>query len=115
MIEYDEAYVEKASAKKIQNQLNRGKGSQRQVIVAVAAESTPLEDIVTGEKSQHCGFFKMKVLSNETAESIEQFVKDSIDKKSVLTTDKNQASENLERLLDNHIKVKSSKTVAMGS
>ena len=114
MVEYDEAYVEKATAEKIRNQLKRGKGSQKQVIVAVAAESTPLEDIDTGEKSQHCGFFKMKVLTNETAESIEQFVKDSIDKKSVLTTDKSQASVNLERLVDNHIKVKSSKIVANG-
>ena len=89
MVEYDEAYVEKATAEKIQNQLKRGKGSQRQVIVAVAAESTPLEDVVTGEKSQHCGFFKMKVLRNENAESIGQFVTNSIDKKSVLTTDRN--------------------------
>jgi hypothetical protein len=114
MVEYDEAYVEKATAEKIQNQLKRGKGSQRQVIVAVAAESTPLEAIVTGKKSQHCGFFKMKVLRNETAASIEQFVTNSIDKKSVLTTDKNQASVNLERLVDNHIKVKSSKSAANG-
>jgi hypothetical protein len=50
MVEYDEAYVGKATAEKIQNQLKRGKGSQRQVIVAVAAESTPLEDVVTGKK-----------------------------------------------------------------
>jgi hypothetical protein len=56
----------------------------------------------------------MKVLRNETAESIEQFVTNSIDKKSVLTTDKNQASVNLERLVDNHIKVKSSKSAANG-
>lgn len=50
MVEYDEAYVEKATAEKIRDQLKRGKGSQKQVIVAVGAESTPLEDIDTGEK-----------------------------------------------------------------
>lgn len=44
MVEYDEGYVEVATKKQIKNQLKRGKGSQRQAQVAVAVESTPLEN-----------------------------------------------------------------------
>ncbi|MCH7410530.1 IS1595 family transposase [Belliella sp. DSM 111904] len=108
MVEYDEAYVEKAVDEELKNQLKRGKGSQRQAIVAVAAESTPLEDENTGEKSKHCGFFKMKVIPDASASSFEGFVNDAIDKESVLITDKNQAYVNLEKLVECHIKVKSS-------
>lgn len=49
MVEYDEAYVEKATSEELQKHLKRDKGSQRQAIVAVAAESTPLEDPDTGK------------------------------------------------------------------
>jgi len=71
MVEYDEAYVEKATRKEVQERLKRDKGSQNQAIVAVASESTPLEDPETGKKSRHCGFFKMKVLMDVTKESVE--------------------------------------------
>ena len=108
MVEYDEAYVEKATNKVIQDRLKRGKGSQKQAIVAVASESTPLEDPLSGKKGRHCGFFKLKVLSDVTKESVEEFVKDSIDPKSVLFTDKNTAYVNLEKMVAKHIKVKSS-------
>lgn len=62
MVEYDEAYVEKATREEVQKYLKRGKGSQKQAIVAVASESTPLEDLESGKKSRHCGFFKMNIL-----------------------------------------------------
>ena len=65
MVEYDEAYVEKAIDAKLKKQLKRGKGSQRQVIVAVAAESTPLLDEESKKTSRHCGFFKMKVIPKQ--------------------------------------------------
>ena len=99
MVEYDEAYVEKATNKVIQDRLKRGKGSQKQAIVAVASESTPLEDPTSGQKGRHCGFFKLKVLGDVTKESVEDFVKDSIDPKSVLFTDKNTAYVNLEKMV----------------
>ena len=44
MLAHDGVYVEKAIDAKLRKQLKRGKGSQRQVIVAVTAESTPLLD-----------------------------------------------------------------------
>jgi hypothetical protein len=114
MVEYDEAYVEKATKRMVQDRLKRGKGSQKQAIVAVASESTPLEDPLSGKKGRHCGFFKLKVLGDVTRESVEIFVKESIDPKSVLFTDKNPAYVNLEKMVENHIKVKSSYESANG-
>ena len=48
-VEFDEGYFEKVTSEKIK--LKRGRGSQRQMNVAVMAESTPLEDLDTGKKS----------------------------------------------------------------
>jgi hypothetical protein len=107
MVEYGEAYVEKAIDSKLKKQLKRGKGSPRQAIVAVAAESTPLMDEETQKVSRHCGFFKMKVIQSASGEAVEKFVKEAVDKKTVLTTDKNTAFVNLEKLVESHIKVKS--------
>ena len=108
MVKYDEAYVEKATKKEVQERLKRGKGSQKQAIVAVApAESTPLEAPLSGKKTSHWGFLKMKVMGDVTRESMVEFVKESIDSKSVLFTDKNAAYANLEKMVEQHIKVKS--------
>ncbi|MFC3414100.1 IS1595-like element ISAhi1 family transposase [Algoriphagus hitonicola] len=115
MVEYDEAYVEKATKKVVQERLKRGKGSQKQAIVAVASESTPLEDPLSGKMSSHCGFLKMKALGDVTRESVEEFVKESIDSKSALFTDKNAAYVNLEKMVEQHIKVKSTSESTNGA
>lgn len=107
MVEYDEAYVEKAIDAKLKKQLKRGKGSQRQVIVAVAAESTPLLDEKTQKTTRHCGFFKMKVIPKADAVSVDEFVEENIEKKSVVFTDGNKAYVHLEKLVETHIKVMS--------
>tara|TARA_R110002020_G_C16129661_1_gene761026 strand:+ start:109 stop:1035 length:927 start_codon:yes stop_codon:yes gene_type:complete len=114
MVEYDEAYVEKATRKKVQERLKRGKGSQKQSIVAVASESTPLEDLSSGKKGKHCGFFKMKKLEDVSKDSVEQFVGKAVASSSVLFTDKNTAYVDLEKMVEKHIKVKSSKDSANG-
>lgn len=106
MVEYDEGYVEKATKKVVQEPLKRGKGSKKQAIVAVASKSTPLEDPLSGKKSSHCGFLKMKMLGDVTRESVKEFVKEFIDSKAVLFTDKKEAYVNL-MMVGQHIKVKS--------
>jgi hypothetical protein len=93
----------------LQEQLKRGKGSQKQAIVAVASESTTLENSHTGEKSRHCTFFKMKVLPNVSADSVEKFMQKAIDRESILFTDKNPAYVNLEKMVESHIQIKSSR------
>lgn len=108
MVEYGKAYVEKTTNKIGKYQLKRGKGSQKQAIVAVASESAQLEDPDSGKRSRHCGFFKLKLINGVTKESIEKFVAESVDPQSVLFTDKNTATVDLEKLVEEHIKVKSS-------
>ena len=114
IVEYDEDYVEKATKKAIQKLLKRGKGSQKQAIVAVASESTPLEDPDSGSKSRHCGFFKIRILKEVTTESVEGFITDSLNPKSLLLTDKNLAYLNLEKMVEKPIKVKSSASTTKG-
>ncbi len=52
MAEYDEGFVEKATKASVKQDLKKGRGSQRQAIVATMAESTVLENIQTGEKNK---------------------------------------------------------------
>lgn len=49
----------------------------------------------------------MKVLGDVSRESVEEFIKGSMDPKSVLFTDKNPAYLNIEKMVENLIKVKS--------
>ncbi len=67
MVEYDEAFVGKAT--KSPNKLKRGRGSQKRSIVAVMAESTVLEDLETGKSNKSCRYFKMKKIKNLEAKT----------------------------------------------
>lgn len=107
MIEFDEAYFEKGTPEGIK--LKRGKGSQKQQNVAVMAESTPLEDLETGNKSKKCRYFKMKALENHKAESIEQTVEENIDLDSIVFTDKANTYNNIADYVEVHITEKSTK------
>ena len=66
LVEYNEAYVRKATQHEVQKHLKRGKGSQNHTIVAVASESTLLEDPDSGIKSRYCEFFNMRVIQEVT-------------------------------------------------
>lgn len=87
MVEYNEAFVEIATKRIVQDQLKCGKGNQKQAIVALASESTLLEDILSGKKGRYLGYFKLKILEVLTRELVEWFVKESIDPKLVLCID----------------------------
>ena len=50
MVEFDEGYFSVETSEKDKANLKRGRGSQQQMNVAVMAESTPLEDVKTGQK-----------------------------------------------------------------
>lgn len=89
--------------------LKRGKGSQRQRNVAVMAESTPLENVKTSEKSSSCRFFKMKVLSNQASEEVTETVKENIDEKTILFSDKSRSYLDIAQYVEAHHMVKSSK------
>lgn len=106
MVEFDEAYMKKSTPKDVI--LKRGKGSQGVQNVAVAAESTPLENIETGNSSKHCGYFKMKVLSSHEASQINLVIEENIDEKSIVFSDKSKSYINIADYVETHYEEKSS-------
>lgn len=106
MIEFDEGYFEKATSEKVK--IKRGRGSQRQVNVAVMAESTPLEDIESAKKSSHCRYFKMKVLADHNCDTINDTVKESFEERSIVFSDKSTSYVDIADYVDVHITEKSS-------
>ena len=108
-IEFDEGYFEKATSSKVK--LKRGRGSQKQLNVAVMAESTPLEDLDTGNKSSQCKYFKMKVVGNHNSAEIDQLVSENFDQKSIVFSDKSTSYVNISDYVETHISVKSDNNV----
>jgi len=107
MIEFDEGYFPKSTPKALN--LKRGKGSQRKKNVAVMAESIPLEDIETGKKSSQCRFFKMKVLNNSEAETINDVICKNLNEKTIVFSDKATSYVDIAKHIEAHITVISDK------
>lgn len=106
-VEFDEGYFEKATSQKVK--LKRGRGSQRQLNVAVVAESTPLEDLETGEVSSYCGYFKMQVLHDHRASTIDQTMETTLAGKNIVFSDKSTSYVNISDYVDAHYTEKSDK------
>jgi len=106
-IEFDVGYFEKATSEKVK--LKRGRGSQRQMNVAVMAESTPLEDIETGKKSSQCRYFKMKVLYDHKSETINDTLEENIQEKSIVFSDKSTSYVDISDYVEIHMTEKSDK------
>jgi len=104
MVEYDEAFVGKATKAKVRSQLKRGRGSQKQSKVAVMAESTLLEDPDSGKTDKSCRYFKMKKIKNLEAKSAQRLIKDYIDSNAVLQTDKSTTFSDLSDCIDVHVR-----------
>ena len=68
MIEFNEGYFTIKSTEIEYGKGIRGRGSVGKSNVAIMAESTVLENIETGEKSNQCRYFKAKVLTDHTSE-----------------------------------------------
>lgn len=106
-IEFDEGYFEKATSEKVK--LKRGRGSQRQMNVAVMAESTPLEDLETGAKSNQCRYFKMQVLHDHKADTISDVAQENFEEKSIIFSDKSTSYVNISDYVEIHMTEKSDK------
>jgi len=106
-IEFDEGYFEKATSEKVK--LKRGRGSQRQMNVAVMAESTPLEDLETGVKSNQCRYFKMQVLPDHKADTINDVAQENFEEKSIIFSDKSTSYVNISDYVEIHMTEKSDK------
>lgn len=109
MVEFDEGCFGTEIDNESRTSLKRGRGSERQVNVAVMAESTPLEDIATGKKSNHCRYFKMKVLESYLKEEINQVIEESITEKTIVFSDKSTSYMDISNFVEVHVTEKSSK------
>jgi hypothetical protein len=109
MIELDEDYfkVESSEIEQEKGFCERGDGGKSSV--AIMAESTVIEDIETGEKSNQCRYFKAKVLTDHSSEQINQTIQESISEKSILFTDKSTSFIDIANYVEIHITEKSNK------
>ena len=109
MIEFDEGYFTIESTEIEQDKGIRGRGAVGKSNVAIMAESTVLEDIETGKKSNQCRYFKAKVLTDHTSELINETIQESISEKSILFTDKSTSYIDIADYVEIHITEKSNK------
>jgi hypothetical protein len=73
------------------------------------AESTPLEEITSGKKSNHCRCFKMKVSETYLKEEINQVIEESITEKTFVFSDKSTSYVDISNFVEVHVTEKSSK------
>ena len=109
MIEMDEGYFTVESSE-IEKQLGkRGRGAAGKQNVAIMAESTPLEDVETGEKSKHVRYFKAKVLNTHLSDEIDTVLEDSFNEKNIVFTDKSTSYVDISDYVELHVTEKSNK------
>jgi hypothetical protein len=71
MLEFDEGYFVTETTKMEHHSTRAGRGSNRVQNVAILAESTPLENPMTGKISKQCRYFKIRVLQNHQADGVD--------------------------------------------
>lgn len=109
MIEFDEGYFTVESSEVEKSKGTRGRGAAGKTNVAIMAESTPLEDIETGEKSSQCRYFKAKVLTSHESSEINELITNSLDEKCIVFSDKSTSYVDIADLVELHIMEKSDK------
>jgi len=107
MIEMDEGYFTVEASEFDRSKGIRGRGAVGKSNVDVMAESTPLENIETGDISNQCRYFKAKVLSNHEMEEINETVIDLLDEKSIVFTDKSTSYVDISKYVELHFTEKS--------
>ena len=109
MVEMDEGYFTVESSKIEQDKGKRAREAAGKRNVAVMPESTTLEDKKTGEKSNQVRYFKAKVLQTHQSSKINQTIKESIDEKTIVFTNKSTSYVNIADYIEMHVTEKSSK------
>ncbi|MDA9072059.1 IS1595 family transposase [bacterium] len=109
MIEFDEGYFTVESSEIEKQKAKRGRGAAGKQNVAILAESTPLEDIVTNTKSNQVRYFKAKVLKSHGSKHVNDLISKSIDDKSIVFSDKSTSYIDIADLVELHITEKSTK------
>jgi len=115
MVEMDEGFIAATEDKRTIKKLKAGKGSHKVTNTAVLAESTPLEDLETGQVSNSCRYFKMKALEDHKAAAVLNAVEEIVAETTILFTDKSTTYGGLTDLVEGHITFKSSKETTVES
>jgi transposase-like protein len=110
MIELDEGYFKIETTAYQKSKTKAGRGSTGVQNVLVMAESTPLEDI-NGNKSTHCGYFKLKVLQTHLSEEVTNVVSANVDNESIIVSDSSTSYTNFDDIIEAHYTEISSKEV----
>jgi len=108
MVEMDEGYFTIMASPENHQTQKAGRGSKTKTNVMVMAESTPLENLENGNKSNQCGYFKAKVLTNHKVEGVNKTVQEHLDEKSIVFTDKSTSYVDIADFIELHITEKSS-------
>ena len=98
-----------AHFKEEQAKSKRGRGAAGKKNVVVMAESTPVENLETGEKNKQVRYFKAKVLDTHSAQEINQTVDENLDDKTIVFSDKSTSYLDIADYLEMHITEKSNK------
>ena len=109
MVEMDEGYFTVESSQVEQSKGKRGRGAAGKRNVAVMAESTPLEDGQTGKKSNQVRYFKAKVLQTHQSSEVNETIKQCVDEKTIVFTDKSTSYVDIADYIEMHVTEKSSK------
>ncbi len=109
MIEFDEGYFTVESSEVEKNKEKRGRGAAGKRNVAVMAESIPLEDIESGEKSSQVRYFKAKVLDTHQSKEINQTISQDLDEKTIVFSDQSTSYVDIADYIEMHVTEKSSK------
>jgi len=67
------------------------------------AESTPLEDPVSGKKSSQCRYFKMTVLPSQNSAAINDCIEESLDEKTIVLSDTSNRYLDIDKYVEGHV------------
>jgi transposase-like protein len=101
-IELDEAFFAVNTPTDGDEPLKRGAGSERKAKVLVMAESTPVAEPKKGRKRYKCGHFKMLVIEDMKAETIDREAESGIMPESEVRTDNSKSHKGLNKIVKRH-------------
>lgn len=109
MMAMDEGYFTVESGQVEKAEGKRGRGAAGKQDVMVMAESAPLEDPRIGEKSKQVRYFKAKVLPGHTSQAVDGAIRESLEGRSIVFTDKSTSYVDIADLVELHVTEKSNK------
>lgn len=102
-IELDEGYFStEVPEDKKEEDIKRGRGSQKKTKVLVMAESEMVETQKKGQKPRRVGYLKMKVIEDLKSETIDKTVKEAVGNVDEVDTDDSTSYVNLKRYIPRH-------------